>query len=249
VLGRLAEVNSEPASRTLITVAHLLNGVLRPLTRRDWRNQDKVPQTGGVVFVVNHISSADPLAVAQFLAFSGRWPHFLAKASLFTAPGLGRLLRACGQIPVERTSAKSADALQAAVTAVEAGRAVVVYPEGTITRDPDLWPMKGKTGAARIALRTGCPVVPIGQWGPHELMYGTKITFPRILPRKTLRLIAGDPVPLDDLRAVAVTAGTLNEATDRIMDAITALVAVLRAEPPPAERYDPRSRPTTGEWR
>jgi 1-acyl-sn-glycerol-3-phosphate acyltransferase len=243
----LAEVNSEPASRTLITVAHLLHGVLRPLTRRDWRGQDKVPQTGGVVFVVNHISNADPLAVAQFLAFSGRWPHFLAKASLFAAPVLGRLLRACGQIPVERTSAKSADALRAAVTAVEAGQAVVVYPEGTITRDPDLWPMKGKTGAARMALRTGCPVVPIGQWGAQELMYGTKITFPRILPRKTLRLIAGDPVPLDDLRAVPVTAGTLNEATDQIMDAITGLVAVLRAEPPPAERYDPRSRPTTGE--
>ena len=80
----------------------------------------------------------------QFLAFSGRWPHFLAKASLFTVPALGRLLRACDQIPVERTSAKSADALQAAVAAVEAGQAVVIYPEGTITRDPSLWPMKGR---------------------------------------------------------------------------------------------------------
>jgi 1-acyl-sn-glycerol-3-phosphate acyltransferase len=162
---------------------------------------------------------------------------------------LGRLLQACGQIPVERMSVRSADALGAAVAAVENGSAVVIYPEGTISRDPALWPMKGKTGAARIALRTGCPVVPIGQWGAQELMYGTKIGFPRFLPRKTLRLMAGDPIPLDDLRAVPVSGASLTEATDRIMDAITALVAELRSEPPPAERYDPRSQPTTGDQR
>ena len=97
---------------------------------------------------------------------------------------LGRILRACGQIPVQRQSAKSADALLAAVEAVNQSRAVVIYPEGTITRDPDLWPMKGKTGAARIALRTGCPVIPIGQWGAQELMYGTEIHFPALFPAR-----------------------------------------------------------------
>ena len=82
---------------------------------------------------------------------------------------------------MQRQSAQSADALLAAVEAVGQGRAVVIYPEGTITRDPDLWPMAGKTGAARIALRTGCPVIPIGQWGAQELMYGREIHFPRAL--------------------------------------------------------------------
>ena len=128
--------------------------------------------------------------------------------------------------------------------AVHQGRAVVIYPEGTITRDPDLWPMAGKTGAARIALRTGCPVVPIGQWGAQELMYGPQIHFPKLLPRKTLRLLVGDPVDLDDLREQPVSAATLAEATDRIMDAITGLVAELRQEPPPAERFVPPSAPT-----
>ncbi len=156
---------------------------------------------------------------------------------------MGRILRACGQIPVQRQSAKSADALLAAVEAVDQGRAVVIYPEGTITRDPDLWPMAGKTGAARIALRTGCPVVPIGQWGAQELMYGRQIHFPKLLPRKTLRLLVGDPVDLDDLRDQPVSAATLAEATDRIMDAITALVAELRQEPPPAERFVPPPAP------
>ena len=85
----LAQVNREPGRGTIFVVVTLLNLVARPLTRRDWRGQDKIPQTGGVVFVVNHISNADPIALGQFLAFSGRWPRFLAKASLFRIPVLG----------------------------------------------------------------------------------------------------------------------------------------------------------------
>ena len=239
----LAQVNREPGRGTIFWVVTLLNALLRPFTRRDWRARDKVPQTGGVIFVVNHISNADPLALGQFLAFSGRWPRFLAKESLFRVPVMGRVLRACGQIPVQRRSARSADALLAAVEAVGQGRAVVIYPEGTITRDPDLWPMAGRTGAARIALRTGCPVVPVGQWGAQELMYGPRIHFPKLLPRKTLRFLVGDPVELDDLRDRPVTAETLAAATDRIMDAITALVAELRPQPPPPERFVPPSAP------
>ena len=56
----------------------------------------------------------------------------------------------------------------AAVAAVRKGECVVVYPEGTLTRDPAQWPMTGKSGAARIALETGCPVIPVGQWGPQR---------------------------------------------------------------------------------
>ena len=246
VARSLAQVNREPGRDVIFAVVTLLNLVLRPLTRRDWRAQDKIPPSGGVILVANHISNADPLALGQFVAFSGRWPRFLAKASLFRVPVVGAVIRACGQIPVERRSARSADALVAAVAAVEQGRAVVIYPEGTITGDPDLWPMAGKTGAARIALRTGCPVVPVGQWGAQELMYGREIRFPRLFPRKTLRLLVGDPVPLDDLRARPVEAATLDEATDRIMDAITALVAELRQQPPPASRFVPPRPETPG---
>jgi 1-acyl-sn-glycerol-3-phosphate acyltransferase len=239
---QLSEVNTEPVEPALARTVWLLNALIRPLTKRHWQDQYKIPKVGGVIFVINHISNADPLAVGQFLAFSGRWPRFLAKSSLFEVPALGWLLRACGQIPVQRRSPAAADALAAAVSAVEAGRAVIVYPEGTITRDPDLWPMAGRTGAARICLQTGCPVIPIGQWGAQEIMYGTKIGFPKLLPRKTLRLKAGDPVVLDDLRGKPVTSAILTEATDRIMDEITALVADLRGGIPPAARYDPRAR-------
>jgi 1-acyl-sn-glycerol-3-phosphate acyltransferase len=243
----LSQVNHEPDGQTISTVVKILNAIMRPTTKRDWRYQDKVPQTGGVIFVANHISNADPLAVGQFLAFSGRWPRFLAKASLFEIPVVGRIVAACGQIPVQRESAQSKDALIAAARAIEQGRAVVIYPEGTITRDPDLWPMRGKTGAARLAFTTGCRVVPIGQWGAQELMPGRKPSFPRLLPRKTLRVAVGDPIPLDDLHEKPMTVDMLDEATARIMDAITVLVAELRTATPPAHRYDPDKANTSGD--
>jgi 1-acyl-sn-glycerol-3-phosphate acyltransferase len=237
-LRPLRSVNSEPAEPALVRVVGTLNVGFKRLTDRDWRDIDKIPKTGGVIFVVNHISNIDPIAVGQFLAYGGRWPRFLGKSSLFTIPVVGKIITACGQIPVERSSRAAGQALAAAISAVREGKSVVIYPEGTITLDPKLWPMAGKTGAARVSLATGCPVVPIGQWGAHEVMPGKKPTLPRFFPRKMLRLKAGDPVPLDDLRAKEPTSAVLREATDRIMQAITALVADLRDEPPPPVRYD-----------
>ncbi len=237
---RLSQANAEPGERAIFWTVQLLHSVARPLTHRDWRHQERLPKTGGVIVVANHISNVDPIALGQYVAFSGRWPRFLAKISLFRFPVVGAVVRACGQIPVQRHSAAAKDALSAAVTAVEAGKAVVIYPEGTITGDPDLWPMRGHTGAARIALQTTAPVVPIGQWGAQDILYGNHLGIPRLLPRKTFRLLTGEPVELDDLRGAPLSAAVLAEATTRIMDAITALVAELRQEQPPAVRYDPR---------
>lgn len=243
VLRPLSVANTEPGGETIRAVVLLLHAVLRPVTRRDWRHQDRLPPTGGVIIVANHISYADPLALGQFVAFSGRWPRFLAKASLFRAPILGRILRGCGQIPVDRLSRASRHALEAAEQSVAQGRAVVIYPEGTITADPEGWPMRGRTGAVRLALETGCPVIPIGQWGAQEIMPGRKPGWPRLFPRKTLRLVVGDPVDLDDLRGAPVTSVVLTAATDRIMDAITRLVVEVRGGTPPDVRFDLR---TTG---
>lgn len=240
-LPPLSQVNAEPGGRVIYGVVSLLHAVIGPLVHRDWRDQHKVPARGGVVLVVNHISNVDPLAVGQFVAFSGRWPRFLAKESLFRVPVVGVVIRACGQIPVRRGTAAAQDALTEAVGAVEEGRAVVVYAEGTITLDPELWPMRGRTGAARIALATSAPVVPLGQWGAQDVMWGKRVHLPHLLPRKTFQLVAGDPVPLDDLRGQPLTAAVLAEATERVMAAVTALVADLRGEQPPAEPFDPRA--------
>ncbi len=243
-LPSLTEANTEPGGRMIFGVVSLLHAIIAPLVERDWRDQHKIPAAGGMVLVVNHISNVDPLAVGQFVAFSGRWPRFLAKESIFRVPVVGRIVRACGQIPVHRGTAAAQDALAEAVTAVEDGRAVVVYAEGTITLDPDLWPMRGRTGAARIALSTGAPIVPLGQWGAQDVMYGKRIHLPRLFPRKTFRLVAGDPVPLDDLRGQPLTSAVLIEATERIMASVTALVAGLRGEQPPAVPFDPRAAPS-----
>jgi len=245
-LPKLRQANSEPGGEGIFEVVSFLHAFVGPFTKRDWRRAELLPRTGGLVIVANHISNFDPLALGQFVAFSGRWPRFLGKMSVFRVPVVGRILRACGQIPVERESGRSRDALVAARAAIEAGRAVVVYPEGTITFDPDLWPMRGKTGAARLALETRCPVIPVGQWGAQEIMYGRRRHLPKLLPRKTLRLAVGEPVELDDLREEPVTAASLTEATERIMAAITDLVAELRGEPAPEQRYDPRAHRNDG---
>jgi 1-acyl-sn-glycerol-3-phosphate acyltransferase len=217
--------------------------IVKPLllatTKRTWIDGEKIPATGGCILVFNHASHIDPLTAAHIVYDHGRMPRYLAKSGLFKNRAMGYFLRAAGQIPVERLSKNAKGAFDAAVAAVESGECVVVYPEGTLTRDPDLWPMQGKTGAARIALETGCPVIPVGQWGAHNLLY-PYAKKPHLFPRTQITMKVGDPVPLEDLRAERHTTEVINEATRRIMDALTALVAEIRQEEPPAERFDPR---------
>ncbi|MVA75646.1 1-acyl-sn-glycerol-3-phosphate acyltransferase [Auraticoccus sp. F435] len=217
----------------------LLGWVMRRLTRQDWRHPERVPSHGGAVVVVNHISNADFLSYGHFLAWgAGRWPRFMAKASLFDAPLLGRLLRSTGQIRVDRGSDRAGAAVHAATEAVRRGQLVTVYPEGTITADPDGWPMTVRTGAARIALAAGCPVVPVAQWGVQELLPGKRATYPRLWRRPVSRVVAGQPVQLDDLRAGPADEAAVREASRRIADALTGLLAELRQQVPPAGRWD-----------
>lgn len=233
-LPPLRAVISEPAEPFLYRTTWVLDQLLRRLTRQDWRHAERIPSTGGQLICANHISNFDPVALAHFVIWSGRWPRYLAKASLWRVPVIRTVVTRCGQIPIERHSADAAVGLRHAIRAVEQGRCVVVYPEGTITRDPAMWPMAGRTGAARIALQADVPVIPVGQWGAQLVMPGMRVGWPRLLPRKTMRMLAGAPVDLDDLRSAPITHDLLREATDRITAAITALVAELREEPAPA---------------
>lgn len=221
--------------------AAILKPTLLLASSRTWIDGEKIPATGGCVVVINHISHVDPLLSAHFVYDHGRLPRYLAKSGLFTNKYLAGFLTSAGQIPVERLSRNAIGAYDAAVKAIGEGECIVVYPEGTLTRDPGLWPMRGKSGAARIALATGCPVIPVGQWGAHEILPPyTKV--PHLLPRKHIVMKAGDPVQLDDLLAQPHTAEATAQATERIMTAITAIVADLRGETAPTDRYDPRAR-------
>jgi 1-acyl-sn-glycerol-3-phosphate acyltransferase len=230
----------EPGSGAFRAAAVLVKPMLLAGSARVWVDGEKIPERGGCIVVCNHVTKIDPLIIAHVLYDHGRQPRYLAKAALFEVKGLGWALGKLGQIPVQRMTADAVGAFGAAVEAMDNGGCVVVYPEGTITRDPDLWPMRGKSGAARIALATGAPVIPVGHWGAQEILrpYAKR---PALFPRKTVRVKVGEPVPLDDLRARPITRETVNAATDRIMAALTGLVADLRGEQAPAKRFDPRA--------
>ncbi|MEZ5116228.1 MAG: lysophospholipid acyltransferase family protein [Candidatus Nanopelagicales bacterium] len=221
-------------------------GVLRPpmavLTRRDWEGTENLEQDGGgIIVAANHLSWFDPIVIAHVLNNNDRPPRFLAKEAVFRIPVAGAIIGGAGQIPVYRESRDAARAVRAAVDAVKAGECVVVYPEGTITRDPDLWPMSGKTGAARIALMSGRPVIPLAHWGAQDVMGPYQKEF-KALPRKTMRVKVGPPVDLSDLEGRSLVAETLRIATDRILDAITGLLADIRGEQPPEVRFKYRGK-------
>ena len=214
------------------------------LTKRRWSGGENLVRDRGCVVVANHLSYADPLVVAHYLNDNGIAPSFLGKVEVFNIPVIGKILRSARQIPVYRETGQAADAYRAAVAAVEQGRCIVIYPEDTLTRDPDLWPMRGKTGAARVALETRCPVIPVAMWGPQELMmpYGRSV---RLFPRKTMRIDVGSPVDLGDLYDAPDQRAAALEATDRIMAALTRQVAALRGQEAPPERYDPAAHGKT----
>lgn len=217
--------------------------VIKPLllatTKPTWIDTDKFPASGGCIVVMNHVSHIDPMTACHFFYDHGRVPRFLAKSGLFKTKALGAFLRNAGQIPVERQSSNAASAFAAAVEAVREGNCLVIYPEGTLSRDPDMWPMVGKSGAARIALETGAPVVPIGQWGAQEWL-APYAKYPSLAPRKPVTMKVGDPVDLGDLVSHHPTSEVVADATDRIMAAITGLVESIRGEKAPAKRYDMR---------
>jgi len=225
--------------RTMRLIVLFLRPLLMVLTKRDWQGQEKLP-SGGFVLAPNHISHLDPFLISHFMVDQGISPRFLAKDTLMSLPVGGRILRNAEQIPVYRSTSGAAESLRAAIAAVEAGSVVTIYPEGTITRDPGAWPMSGRTGAVRVALATGRPLVPVVQWGPQDLLwpYSKKL---RLFPRKTIHVRVGDPVDLSDLEGRELTEELLDTATNRLMDTLTAMMAEVRGELPSAPRIDVHS--------
>lgn len=204
-----------------------------------FHDRQKLPVTGAFILAPNHYSEIDPIVMGVAMWKLGRMPRFLAKASLFKVPVLGQFMRATDQIPVARSGgSRDSDPLSAARAISAKGLAVIIYPEGSLTRDPELWPMRGKAGAVRMALQTGIPIIPSAHWGTQKLMprYGKRI---HAFPRKTIDVIFGDPVDLSAFSGRAPDAATLTEATAVVMAAITGLVETLRGEKAPPQRWDP----------
>ncbi|MCI9889731.1 1-acyl-sn-glycerol-3-phosphate acyltransferase [Micrococcales bacterium 31B] len=229
--------------RTAYRIPRTMHWVARParllvgaFIGRELRNLHNVPTGGGVVMCGNHVSAVDPVTYAWTLYDLGVPFKFLAKDSMFKWPLVGAMMRGLEQIPVARGTKDAARSLVAAVDIVKSGNPVMVFPEGTLTKQPDLWPMRGHTGAAKIALTSGAPVVPMAQWGQQEIMRdGGRV--PKLFPRKHVVVTFGEPVDLDDLRDKPLSREVLKEATERIMWAITDLVQGLRGGTPPTALY------------
>lgn len=219
------------------------------LTKRRWFGAEHIPPAGpdgGGVLVANHVSKADPIALGYFVYERPRNPRFLAKEQLFGKPVLGWVLNGAQQIPVRRHTTDAAKALADAVTAVDGGALLIIHPEGTCTKDPDRWPMRGKTGAVRLALMTGKPLIPVAQWGPQELHDPLTNKFrPRL--RTPVTVVAGEPIDLTSYAGRPLTAELLAEATDLVMRRIRDMLAEIRGVPAPTgPLYDPRVAARSG---
>ncbi len=214
----------------------VLPPIIRGTMRHEWSGQDHFPASGGMIVAANHLSYADVLALCLYVYRAGRYPVFLAKESLFRIKVIGTVVRGAGQLPVYRGQSDAALVLRDAEQGVRNGACVVFYPEGTVTRDPDLWPMLSKTGIARLALATGAPVIPLASWGAQDVLpYGS--FKPHIIPRRLVKIAAGPPVDLSEFADLPIDNQTMRAATDKVMAEVTQLLAKLRGETPPAQPY------------
>lgn len=192
---------------------------------------EHIPRRGPAILAFNHIAYLDPLAAAYVLDRAGRRPRFLAKSELFQDRRIAWVLRGAKQIEVRRGTRDAPMALDNAVAALRAGEIVVIFPEGTITTDPDLNPMEGRSGAARLALATGVPVIPAALWGTQNVW--PKGFAKDWRPRQDLLVRIGEPLDLGDLTNDAQGWRT---GTTRIMEAIAVLLAGLRPIVPDRRR-------------
>jgi 1-acyl-sn-glycerol-3-phosphate acyltransferase len=226
-------------------IAVVVKPVLTVWTRRTWSGMEHIPADGGVIIVANHTSHFDPLVCAHFIYDAGRWPQFLAKASVFKVPLLGWLLRKVQQVPVERRSVEAAKSLEALAAALREGGTVIIYPEGTITREPNRWPMRGKTGAARLALSTGAPVIPVVMWGVQNI-FDPRTKKLNLRPRIPVTVQAGPPIDLSRWAGMPPNKETLTEIADEMMLRLRDMLAEIRGETPPPLWVGPARRRGAG---
>lgn len=212
--------------------------VLKLLLRRHWDGIENLPREGGFILSPNHLSNFDPVAMGYFMVMQGYEMRYLAKSGIFTVPVVGPIMRKWGMVPVQRGTSDATEALSAAREALEAGEVIGLYPEGTLTRDPAYWPMTIKTGAARLALDTGMPLIPVVQWGPQDFMerYSARMrifhktdVYVRVLPALDLSDFAGKDS--SDHEAV-------HEVTRRLHEALTQGLAKLRDSAAPDSTWD-----------
>ena len=158
-MSERADLGYSPAWRRGTEI--VLPSLIRAAMKRDWHGQEHIPREGGVIIAPNHLSYADWAAVALFTYQAGRYPAFLIKSPVFDVKLIGPFLRSVGQLPVNRGQIDAALVLKDAERSLRAGECLIVYPEGTATRDPALWPMVARTG---VAILLGAIETVLARW-------------------------------------------------------------------------------------
>jgi 1-acyl-sn-glycerol-3-phosphate acyltransferase len=201
-------------------VCGLIDLSLYAVTRR-WHGPARLPAEGPLLVAPNHVSILDPVVIACAVLRRGRIPRFVTTAEVFDTRVVGPVLRYFDHIPLDRRTRGDADRLRPIEEALRAGECVVLYPEGRLTTDPDLRPVRGQPGIALVAARTGAPIVPVGHWGSHRVRR-PGLRWPQ--GRAHVSIAFGEPVTvgpaLDARRAVRATA--------EVMRRVTAIVYRLR---------------------
>jgi 1-acyl-sn-glycerol-3-phosphate acyltransferase len=230
-------MSREKLPGTIRAIEILLRPPLAAVTKKDYEGLENIPKDGGFVLAANHNSHVDPFLLARFVLDIGHVPRYLAKEGLFMHKLTGPILRGADQIPVARYSDGAANALAPTVEALKAGKPVIIYPEGTITRDPEAWPMSGRTGAVRAALDAGVPLIPVCQSGAQDVLwpYTRKL---KLFPRHRYVIRVGPPMDLSMYEGKPITEEILHEATNRLMDTLTDMMCEIRGAKPTTPRID-----------
>ena len=227
--GELRKINPYPTNWFYALMAPPVRRVFGALFDVDFKGGDQLPKSGPVIVTANHVSSLDPIVMILAIAYSGRWPRVLSRANLFDSKLVGWLMRLTEQIPVYRGAENASDALVAAEAALNDDAVILMYPEGTITFDELEWPMTIHSGAARLALATGAPVIPVGQWGANFIFPPRKRRRPRLRGQR-IEVRFGPAVELSDLHGRQDDRQAVHNASVRILAAITQLTASARGE-------------------
>ncbi len=219
----------------------LAKAIIKPLVaswlRVSVEGLHNIPRRGPGIIAFNHISYLDPFVAAYVVDLAGRRVRFLAKSELFQDKRIAWILKGAKQIEVRRGSRAAPVALDQAMKVLGDAQVVVVFPEGTITTDPELKPMAGRTGAARLALASGAPLIPAALWGTQNLWPKdyARHWWP---PRQEVLVRVGEPVMLSTKTG---SPQDWQQASYQIVERISLLVAGLMPAVPDRRRPLKRS--------
>lgn len=160
----------------------------------------RVPNCGGLLVIANHQSYLDPPLVGMAVR---RRLSYLARKSLFTVPGLAWLIRSLGAIPINQET--GTEGIKATLALLNAGKAVLVFPEGGRSRDGTIQPLK--PGIVILIRRAGCAILPVGIDGAYDIWpaaqaFPKPAPFCRPGPRRGIAVVVGNPIPAKTLAAL-----------------------------------------------